>query len=196
MDVARLRKDQQKACEVLRCRRLCACCKQMQTDWITRSHACSHSVVLQFQAQGLERRIISWSSCFELYGRKCRNEAESAIQSATFTSRDALGGVTDKSETFADSVTLWQTQSCWRSQSAVNFLASLGFARSETGQSPGKQMERRGAVQLPIFCLIPRACVSANCWMGNLDSGPTQVAFKLPENWRSWSSVRSGRDWP
>ena len=38
--------------------------------------------------------------------RKCRHEAEFAIQSATFTSRDALGGVTDKSETFADSVTL------------------------------------------------------------------------------------------
>ena len=38
--------------------------------------------------------------------RKCRHEAESAIQSATFTSRDSLGGVTDKSETFADSVTL------------------------------------------------------------------------------------------
>ena len=32
----------------------------------------------------------------------------------------------------------------------MNFLASLGFARSEIGQSPGKQMERRGAVQLPI----------------------------------------------
>ena len=37
------------------------------------------------------------------------------------------------------------------SSHAVNLIANLRFARSEIGQSPGKQMERRGAVQLPIF---------------------------------------------
>ena len=102
---------------------------------------------------------------------------------------------------------IWTLMILWLTQWNLNLfsfmlkIANLRFARSEIGQSPGKQMERRGAVQLPVFCLISSisrvfVCVSANFWVGNLDSGPTQVAFKLPENWRRWLSVWSGRGWP
>ena len=45
--------------------------------------------------------------CFELYGRKCRNEAESAHSIGHLHCCGALrlGGLADKSDNFADSVT-------------------------------------------------------------------------------------------